>query len=329
MESTDLLDFALALERRLRPIDELHAYAKSQGFNAWEVFIEERLKVIEKSKRHEEVRRLLMCCREEFCNFTRYTRETGGDGLRLPELERLRVHGGGDEYSGSYLLESDVVMQQNLALARGYAMATKGRVMAVLADERSQYQVIAKSVVNQNPLSSLRDQVQALLHGIFARFGFQGCASRSRDECFNKELRTSGKLLVCVKDVGSIATPGWRGGVAIEFYLVPGFKCLDSFVQIGCHEFGIPLRITGLAPNLAAYGNPNYFLGAQHTSGVYRDIVKITEQESLLDSQFLISALAQVSLVINCYLTFLSAVEESVDAACAEFVGNNDQGLAN
>jgi hypothetical protein len=140
--------FGALLERRLPPLEDIYASARAAGFAAWEVDADERLRLLEETAREADAKLLLLSCREELCNFVRYSRNVGGDGFEIAELAKLREQATRASHEGAfYLLQSDARMRADLALSRRYASATTHVASPIFESERARY--LEPSVANR------------------------------------------------------------------------------------------------------------------------------------------------------------------------------------
>lgn len=324
--SNAIIKFASLLEKHLPPIEEVHSFARKAGFTAWYAFVEERLKLIDESKRPAELRTLLLCCREEFCNFTLYSRNIGGDGLTLPELERLRrTAKAATDFREGYVLESDAVMRADLARSgKRYAQAINERAAGQFAAERDRYVASVHSIVDSGTGESIADLAPVLLQTRFGEAGFSMQSSRPGSACFKKVLGNSALVFACLDDIPRLGSIGWRGQVRLSFFVRAGGGLEESYQATCClGAAGLPLRIAGLAPGLEAYTNGAYLLPSNIQATEASEVITLTVYEAAPNSaQGLALVLGQLGMAVDCNLTFFRAVENSLAAACAELAGS-------
>jgi hypothetical protein len=318
--SNAIIKFASLLEKHLPPIEDVHSFARKANFTAWYVFVEERLKLIDESKRPAELRTLLLCCREEFCNFTRYTRDTGGDALRLPQLEESREHAG--TRTGGYLLTSDALMYADKAIARRYAQVTMERASTQLGVERGRYMSSALSLVDSESNLSLGDLLSLLLRKQLGESGFSLGHASADSISFKKLLGPSAVVFICLDDLRGLGNVGWRGKVPLAFFAQVDDRPKDLYQAICLGRTrGLPLRIQGLAPGLQAYTSGLY-LFASPTSPADDTIVLTALGAVPTSREDVALVLSHLALAVDCNLAFFRAVENCLAAACAEFAGS-------
>jgi hypothetical protein len=315
--SNAITKFASLLEQRLPPIEQVHQLARESGFTAWQVFVDERLKLLDEANRPTELRTLHSSCREEFCNFTRYTRDTGGDALRLPELEELRERVG--TRTGGYLLASDALMRADLAIAQRYAQITREKASTQLGVERARYVSSALSLIEVEPSRSLGDLVGLLLREQFGQAGFSLEAASADSIVFKKPSGPSAAIFVCLDDFRGFGHVGWRGHVPLAFFAQVDHSLRVSYQASGRHRArGLLLRIQGLAPGLHAYTSGMCLFSSQTSpSG---DTIVLSALEGTPESKEDVAlVLSHLALAVDCNLAFFRAIESSLAAACSDF----------
>jgi hypothetical protein len=312
--------FGALLERRLSPMEDIYRSARAAGFRAWEVFADERLRLIEDSAREAEAKLLLLSCREEFCNFVRYIRDVGGDGFEIAELAKLREQARRASHEGLfYLLQSDSRMRSDLALARRYASATEQMASPIFESERARYMESLKSMIEVNSGRSTQEYVAVVLKERFSGTEFSPRPSRSGSACFEKSLTQSATALVCLEDIDRLGAAGWFGEVQLSFYVRPGGSVSRAYVNTcGKGLPGLPLRLVGLAPGLMTYSSGGYLLPASSFTVAGHDVVVLTSWEEGSAPEHQARALSQLALVLDCFLTFFAAVEPALALACAD-----------
>jgi hypothetical protein len=309
--------FASLIERHLAPIEQVQNFARDRGFAAWQVFVEERLKLVDEQVRATELGTLLLSCREEFCNFARYSRNAGGDAFALAELEELRERV--QTRTGGYLLTSDALMYADHAVARRYARVTAERASTQLAVERGRYVLSALSMIDAEPGLSLGDLAGLVLRQQFGASGFSQQAASSGSACFKKQLDASAAVLVCLDDLPRLGNVGWFGDVNLSFFVRVDDRLKDAYLPSCCRSTpGLPLRIRRLAPGLEAYTKGTYLLPSQ-TSAADDTIVLRVYEAIPTSSQDIALVLGHLAMAVECHLTFFRAVEDGLAAACTEF----------
>jgi hypothetical protein len=320
--SNSTIRFACVLEKHLPPIEEVHLLAHNAGFTAWTVLVDERLKIVDGGRRAEEFRLLLSCCREEFCNFARYSRNLGGDGLILPELQQRRATPSSARVDGTnYLLESDARMRADLSIAKQYAQNVLQRFTTELSIERRRYIEEALRLTKSSSGSSVSQLALIYLQGLFGEAGFASAVCRADSACFTKTLGPSAEVLVCLDNFSQVGQAGWRGELPITSY-VWGPSALEAGYQRTCskHIRGLPLRVHGLVPGAEAYANGGYFLPTSIDATAASEVITLVAREAPPESpEDSALVLAQVALAVDCYLTLLRTAEQSLAAACTEF----------
>lgn len=317
-----LVRFASLLEQRLPLIDEVHRGMRESGFAAWQHFVDERVALVAESEREVELRNLLLSCREEFCNFARYTRNTGGDALDLPTLaERRRQARSAIPVGAIYLLRSDALMQADLSLAVRYANATRQTVSVALAAERSRYLEPLTRLIESRPPASVREHAVVALEQRFSDAGFASRAANNSAMCFEKSLAASASILACLEDVDSLGAAGWSGDVPLSFYVRPGGGLDEFYAKTCCKDLaGLQLRVGALVPGVDAYKRSGYLLpSSSHTVAGLGDVITLTVYEcaptSPTDQAVVV---AQAILAVDCFLTILACVESALVAAITD-----------
>jgi hypothetical protein len=319
MGSRDVLvTFASLLEKHLRPVEDVHGLLRGAGFEAWHTFVDERLKLLDEARRPAELRTLLLSCREEFCSFARYTRDAGGDGLRLAELERIRQENACS--TTGCLLESDARLRADLSLAVTHARAMKQRVSAQLTVERSRYTATARTMA-ESARSSISDIVRAVLEKRFAAAGFTPFPARVGSACFRKDLGSLAKAYVGMDRLDRVGDAGWNGNVPLSFYLRVDGALARGSQNTCCKGVGaLPLRIDGLVPGIGSYRDGTYLLPSSIQTVGDRDVVTLTVYEAPPSTtEDLAIVLGQIEMAVDCYLTTFQAVEGALVSASAEF----------
>lgn len=305
--------FGALLERRLPPIEDIYGPARAAGFRAWEVFNDERLRLLEETAREAEAKLLLLSCREEFCNFVRYTRNTGGDGFEIAELAKLR------EQARLYLLQSDARMRADLTLAKRYARTTEQMASPIFKSERARYLEPLMAMIQSSPGKPFRDYVAVVLKERFSGTEFSSRPSRRGSACFEKSLTQSATALVCLEEIDRLGAAGWFGEVQLSFYVRPGGSVLRAYEKTcGKGLPGLPLRLVGLAPGLMTYSSGGYLLPASSFTVAGHDVVVLPSWEEGSAPEHQARALSQLALVLDCFLTFFAAVEPALALACAD-----------
>lgn len=317
--SIALPQFGALLERHLPAVDDVLAHAAEHGFHLCEIFIDERLKLVDQSHRELERKLLLLSCREEFCNFKQYTRDTGGDGLSLSDLQVVRD--GWHKKHGIqlkekfYLLQSDVAMRSSLAVARQFAKEVHSKTFLQLMAERERYLENAELVLTTFGLSPFVEKVKAILERIFSGFGFGACQARKGTVGFTKKLRGSNHYVVACFEGMPWASSTWSGDIEFQLYLQASPLSLDGPTRTCCvGRSGVPLRLTGLAPGLDAYRRGIYLASPSQGSSPMRETITLKELE-LDHTESQIVALAHVALAADCYMSIFCSVEQSITAA--------------
>lgn len=313
--------FGALLERHLPPLGDIYGSARSAGFRAWEVFTDERLRLLEESAREAEAKLLLLSCREEFCNFVRYSRDIGGDGFEIAELAILREQARRASHDEVfYLLQSDRRMRADLALSAKYASATQQMVPPIFEAERARYLEPLMSMIELSPGEPFHEHVAAVLKERFSATEFSSRPSQRGSACFEKSLTQSATALVCLEEIDRLGATGWFGEVHLSFYVRPGGRVSQAYVKTCGKGFpGLPLRVVGLAPGLMTYSSGGYLLPSGSFTVAGHDVVVLTTwEEEMSTPQSQARALSQLALVLDCFLTFFSAVEPALALACTD-----------
>lgn len=312
--------FAALLERRLPPLEDIYGPARAAGFRAWEVFTDERLRLLEETAREVEAKLLLLSCREEFCNFVRYTPNIGGDGFEIAELAKLREQARRTSHEGLfYLLQSDARMRADLTLAERYARTTEQVASPIFESERARYLKPLMTMIQSSSGKPFRDYVAVVLKERFSGTGYSSWPSRRGSACFEKSLTQSATALVCLEDIDRLGAAGWFGEVQLSFYVRPGGSVSQAYEKTcGKGLPGLPLRLVGLAPGLMTYSSGGYLLPASSFTVAGHDVVVLTSWEEGSAPEHQARALSQLALVLDCFLTFFAAVEPALALACAD-----------
>jgi hypothetical protein len=322
--SASLSRFGALLEKHLPPISELHQAMHEMGFAAWRPFMEERVALVSAHERIEELDLLFLCCREEFGNFTRYTRETAGDGLKLPKLAAHRQLGRfASSQRTNRVLASDAYMLADRGLAVRYAAAT--RQLAIVALEAERRRFITNNRIEAVRSSSLSDLVRSTVAKRFDAVGFASRLATTANACFQKSITQSAQVVACIDDIDKVAADGWRGEVCLSFYICPSPLLEEHYVETCCKgQLALPLRLGGLVPGIHAYKTGACFLASSLDSVSGGDIVTLTAySNSFASEEERLHAVAHVGLAVSCFLTLFALVEPVLRAAVLEFENEN------
>lgn len=329
MQAGSLLGrFGALLERHLPDTAELHLCLRKSGFSAWGAFIDERVGLVPVDERSEELLVLLLSCREEFCNFARYTRDTAGDGLQLPALaERRRRARVASPNGAIHLLSSDARMRADTALAIRYAAATRQATSAALNAERSQLLEEIHAEIARQPPASLSDHVRAVVGQRFSAAGFASRPALKSHACFEKAIAPSATAVACLEGIDDLGASGWRGDVGLSFYIRPSPTLEEHYIKTCCKgHLALPLRLGSLVPGLDAYKAGTYFLASSVRSGSVGDVVTLGVYDAPASSQEAqVRVVAHVGLVVSCFLALFALVEPALTAAVIELDQTDDR----
>lgn len=314
-----LSGFGALLDKHLPDIADLHRGLRKSGFSAWVTFIDERVGLVPADERSEELSVILLSCREEFCNFTRYSRNVGGDGLQLPALAERRQRARIASPTGAiHILPSEAHMCVDMALSRRYAAATKQAASAALEAERSQLLEAIRTEIARQPTASVFDHVRANVEQSFSTAGFASRPALKSHACFEKAITSSATVIACLEDIDDLGASGWYGDIGLSFYIRPGPALAEHYVKTCCkRHLALPLRLGGLVPGLDAYKSGIYFLvpTSLHCCSA-GDVVTLVVYEATASSQEEIArVVAHVGLAVSCFLALFALVEPALTAA--------------
>lgn len=300
---------ASILEKCLPPVEAIHSAISEAGFNAWQVFVEERLALVDENERSEELRLLLLSCREEFCNFAHYTRNTGGDDLSIPELdERRKRLGVAGPSSPAHLLQSDRRMSRDISLGMQYAAVTRRRAAAAIVAERGRYEQLAAAIMRERPDGSIEELLALSFKCMFKKCGF------SSENHSNFSL---------VKDIGcysvqvnldnseKIGRNGWDGDVSVSFFIKPKSDFQGVFHEKNNKKLNIlPLRLSALVPGSLVYSSGMYFFDFPEQGNVFGNVVIIRSYEHSSSKDDAVKLISHANMSFDFYGMIYSYIEK-------------------
>jgi hypothetical protein len=232
------------IEEALPPVEDLHARALSDGFRAWENFLQGRLDILPVEERAEEKRLLLLLCREEFCSFDHYSRELGGDGYRLPQLEARRailrdLNRNRPPPAYTCILKTDTMMRRDHEVATTYARTTNAAASVQLRAERTGLEALLAEHMNGS--LDLHENLIRLVQRELADAGFGAARVAPGGVEAERPLVGEWRLHATLRVSRGESALDYLRDVDFTMRLVRG------------RDAPLPLRISGLAPDLQAY----------------------------------------------------------------------------